>query len=329
MIKEKYDAVMRASEPFKKTKRAWISRTAAVGRKHKLLKYPILVWIVIFIFFVNLAFYIMLGILTHKRGVTFAMGLLLLALGGYGVWSVVGDYGQSRELYTSTAQQFTVERLATGSIAEISDATATDSNPSSIAVQINWYEKLQVDFGQLQNLNSDIVGWLFFENEDISYPILQGKNNDVYLRTTYDGKSARAGSIFLDCLNKNDFSDMHTLIYGHNMRDETMFGKLKNYYREEGYFENHKYFQVITPSECLRYEVIAYKTVPGDGDIYNIFTEDSVGYLDWLKDCIFKGNYASSGWKPDYRDKIITLSTCTSGNDRFVVCGRLIDSHEQ
>ncbi len=102
---------------------------------------------------------------------------------------------------------------------------------------------LAVDFESLKAINPDVKGWLYIEALDISYPVVQGPDNDTYLHTTYEGTSRTnfAGSIFLDYQNQDDFSDGNTIVYGHNMKNLSMFGKLKQMkeqkkYRDSVYF---------------------------------------------------------------------------------------------
>ena len=119
-----------------------------------------------------------------------------------------------------------------------------------------WYHDIDVDFAGLKEQNEDIVGWIYFEDEEsISYPLLYS-GDDYYLK-----EEETAGSIYIDGNNSPDLDDAHTLIYGHNMRNLSMFGKLKFYKTEEDYFENHRHFQLITETGVYRYEIFAYKDV--------------------------------------------------------------------
>lgn len=180
-----------------------------------------------------------------------------------------------------------------------------------------WYQWVQVDFGKLQQINPDVIAWIWFENEEISYPVLQGSNNQQYLRTTYEKKSAAAGSIFVESINSPDLTDSHTLIYGHNMHDGTMFGKLKKY-RKEGYYEQHIYFQIITPEAHYRYQIFAFEDVEENSFIYQVPFGDNENFAAFLSEL-----QAISMIKTDIpvtsSDKIVTLSTCSSTGRRFVV----------
>lgn len=188
-----------------------------------------------------------------------------------------------------------------------------------------WYQWVQVDFERLQSINPDIIGWIWFENESISYPVLQGRDNQQYLRKTYEGTAATAGSIFAERLNSPDFSDSHTLIYGHNMHDGSMFGKLKNY-RKEGYYAEHATFQIITPQGHYRYRIFAYEDVEENSFIYQVpfgDNEDFAAFLDSLQEI----SMIQTDISVRSSDKIITLSTCSSTGRRFVVHAKLEDSY--
>ena len=102
-----------------------------------------------------------------------------------------------------------------------------------------------VDFDALQKQNPDCIGWIYFENMDISYPIMQGEDNEFYLKHTFEKTSLAAASIFMDYQNASDFSDMNTFIFGHNMKNNSMFGLL-------GDFKDKEVYQKIPASGFLR-----------------------------------------------------------------------------
>ena len=86
---------------------------------------------------------------------------------------------------------------------------------------------LRIDFDKLKKLNPEIIAWIYIPGLKISYPVMHTGDNNKYLHTTYRGTYAYAGSIFMDCDNDPDFYDRHTIIYGHNMNNGTMFGRLR------------------------------------------------------------------------------------------------------
>ena len=314
-IDGKLKALSHATESFKATKKRMIKQICAVGVKHKILKYPSLVAAAIFIFFVDIAFYLCLFVLVNKKR-AIGVGIVIIAL--IGLIVVLGDYNSSNKLYTDTQKEFT----KVTQIDDVEEEATADTDASDIETppkKVEWYEKIDVDFAGLKEANEDIVGWIYFENEEISYPILQGDANDVYLKTSYQGKASRAGSIFLDCNNGSDFEDFHSLIYGHNMRDKSMLGKLSYYSEDTAYYDSHEYFQIITPEKKFRYEIIACKSVSEDNQIFDLSNVDQYGCDEYLQKMILKDSMLGISLKAYESDHFVTLSTCTSGENRFIV----------
>ena len=106
------------------------------------------------------------------------------------------------------------------------------------------------------------MGWIYVEAvPDINYPIVHGKDNETYLHRTYEKNYNFAGTIFVDYENKGDFSDCNTIVYGHNMKNGSMFAQLKKFTQDEETYKKSKYFWIFTPEKNYRYEIIsAYTT---------------------------------------------------------------------
>jgi len=192
-----------------------------------------------------------------------------------------------------------------------------------------WYHDIDVDLAGLKEQNEDIVGWIYFEDEEsISYPFLYS-GDDYYLRRNYLKEEETAGSIYIDGNNSPNLDDAHTLIYGHNMRNLSMFGKLKFYKTEEDYFENHRYFQLITESGAYRYEIFAYKDVSTlTGGIYTTWKYVDSDFKEFVNDTICQGSYVEADIDVDDEAHIVTLSTCSYDSDvRFTVSAVRIDEH--
>lgn len=126
--------------------------------------------------------------------------------------------------------------------------------------------------------NDDIVGYLVLDNQDIEYPILQGDTNDSYIKTSPYGGYDYNGSIFLDADNTSDFFDSRSVVYGHNMRNGSMFGSLRNIYESD---INDKYFTVYTESGILKYKLLSSELVYAYGENYMVFPAREV-YKDIL-----------------------------------------------
>lgn len=185
-------------------------------------------------------------------------------------------------------------------------------------------ETFSVNFEELKKINPDTVAWIRFDPEPsvINYPVVQGSDNEKYLSKTFSENENTVGAIFLDANASADFSDRHTLIYGHWMRDGSMFRHLEDY-REQSFWEANPYFYLYTPDgKKLTYQIYSVGEVKDTSDSYlTQFATDEAfqKFLTMTKDV---AQY-DTGIAVDTSSRIVTLSTCTSAGDenRFVVRG--------
>ena len=199
---------------------------------------------------------------------------------------------------------------------------------SKKAPNVQWYDEIKVDFKGLKETNPDVIGWITMDGvEELSYPVLQGKNNDTYLRTNIYGQHSIAGCLFLETSNSSDLMDYHNIIYGHNMRTDAMFGSLKKF-KDKNYYNTHQYFTVYTPERSFRYKIFAYQVVQPDSFIYTTGFQPGEDYQEFLDKIIKNSDITSPvDMKSEYRT--VTLSTCTSDHvHRFVVHGVCVDTHK-
>ena len=161
---------------------------------------------------------------------------------------------------------------------------------------------------------------------DINYPIVQGEDNDTYLHMTYEGNYNFAGTIFMDYENKDDFSDCNTLVYGHNMKNGSMFAQLKNFSKNDETYKKSKYFWIFTPEKNYRYEIISAYTTGASSDTYTLFKGPGQEFHEYLEKIVGYSDIKTSAKDMNIQDKIVTLSTCT-GNEatRYVVQGLRVD----
>lgn len=178
-----------------------------------------------------------------------------------------------------------------------------------------------VDFAGLKKENPDCVGWIRFPGLDINYPVMHGTDNDYYLKHTFDGSVLTAASIFTDCGNKPDFSDDNTFIYGHNMKNKSMFGRL-NDYKDESFYKDHLGFYIYTPEYTYYYTIFScyLAAVEGEADSFNISFPSSEQYAAYQKTVKARSTY-DTGVTVDGSKKMVTLMTCNkAGYDyRFLV----------
>ena len=190
-----------------------------------------------------------------------------------------------------------------------------------------YYMKNPVDFTALQGINDDIVGWLKVGALDISYPVTQASDNDYYLHLTFELVQNAAGCIFVDYQNRPDFQDDNTIVYGHNMKDGSMFGTLKNFV-QDGVYESDPYFWIYTPERIYKYEIFNCSTVGAVSNTYTLEFGSRKEFQNYLDKALMQSQVDSSKVKVKSSDKIVTLSTCTGDEEtRFVVQGKLVRTY--
>lgn len=184
---------------------------------------------------------------------------------------------------------------------------------------------IEVDFDYLQDINPDIIGWIFMERENINYPIVQGQDNYFYLTRLPDKTPNRLGSIFMERDNKPDFSDDTTVLFGHNMLDDSMFAPLE-YYREQWYYDEHPYLYILTPQAIYRVEVFAgYVVQAKDIESLHQTFESIEEKREFIADSILRSTFESNVHIDD-DDRLISLFTCAYdySDARYVVQGKLV-----
>lgn len=172
----------------------------------------------------------------------------------------------------------------------------------------------EIDLQPLREVNPDTAGWIAIPGTEISYPLVQGSDNDYYLSHTWDRANSSCGAIFLDCAASRDLSDFHTLVYGHRMRNGTMFSALKGY-RSADFWQEHPSVYVALDSGVYRYAVFSAREADAMGIVYEKKLEGSV---------------IDTGIAPEASDRVLTLSTCTGTGyvRRWVVHAVLADVRE-
>ena len=228
--------------------------------------------------------------------------------------STLLQYHKTESLYSDAD----VTYVETGDDEEVDEYVQEIKELAGEEDRYDWWDCAQVNLKELQEEYPEVVGWIYFENENISYPIMYSGDNAKYLKTTYTGEKAKAGAIFIDGESTPDFTDPHSLIYGHNMRDLSMFGRLRYYMNTPGYYEDHQYFQIFTEDKVYRYQIFAYEEVADNHDVFWVYGKEPTGYYKMLKE-IESGSYCNSGITTNESDHVITLATCTNKDDRRLI----------
>ncbi|MCC8182090.1 MAG: class B sortase [Clostridiales bacterium] len=246
---------------------------------------------------------------------------VLFGVCAWQIWGILSEYQAGTSLYADTATQFvTVLEPETDHSGETEEAAAEPSaedepeQTGSTADSV----PISVDFDALLAENPDVVGWLYCPDTVINYPILQGSTNDTYLHHMVDGSYNSAGSIFLDYRNASDFSDANTIVYGHNMKNESMFGTLDQY-KSQSYYDEHPALWLLTPEASYRLDIIGGCVLDASSDFYDslLWGDDVAAQIDYvLSHSTFAANVTWDG-----ESAVISLSTCSYEYDdaRYVV----------
>lgn len=266
-----------------------------------------------------------------KRIVLWGMAVLLIAAAAVSGWKIRSTeqaYRQGRETYQELAQKFTGAR----SPARETATPILTPKPGSLAAKEKKARErakakqilppIQVNFWGLQEINPDVVGWLYSEGTTINYPVLQG-DNGYYLKHLMDGSYNADGSIFVDSNNQAGFADGNTIIYGHNMKDGMMFAELLNY-ADQAYYEAHPVIWLLTPGQNYQIILFAGYTTDGNSDTYTVFDSVSDALYTYGEERI-----QMSDFQADVRlkkgEQLVVLSTCaySKENARYAVHGIL------
>lgn len=184
-----------------------------------------------------------------------------------------------------------------------------------------------VDLKQLQAVNPDVVGWVEVPGTELAYPLLQGEDNQYYLTHSWKGEENSGGSIFLESTSNPDLSDFHTIVYGHRMFNNSMFGTLK-YYKDYDYWAQHPSVYLVVEGGIYRYDIFA---------AYQAGIEDTVYELRWdgreekLIQYALEQTVLDTGLEPQPGQRHLALSTCTGRGHakRWVVHAVLGDEYRE
>lgn len=235
-----------------------------------------------------------------------------------------------------TVSQGTLDEITSGLIAETTtkntiktdstETTVTAEIPQNIAVSDTLTDNVRqslIDSAQAMNgTYPDVVGWLYIPDTPINYPIMQRDDNDFYLHHAYDGSSLKSGSIFLDYRCENRFINPINIVYGHNMRNGSMFAGLLKF-SDSAYFVSHRYGWLSTPEAVYRVDFFSC----AKADMYDELYDGSTPVSQWIphiadRSAVFRDAEFSED------DRFISLSTCSYEfeNARTILTGKLVET---
>lgn len=224
------------------------------------------------------------------------------------------EYHQSDQIYKQLVTK--VEKKHTNlSIHTDGESTPggdTEDNPEDNT-------EISIASDELKQINPDYVGWLTLPGTRIDYPVVQGVDNTYYLDHLFDGTENIAGCLFLDAENNQDFSSRNSIIYGHHMKNKSMFYEL-SYYKERSWWKEHPQYYLILPDKQARLVVFSAYVADVSEDAWKLDFESQEAYETWINE-----RKERSVCQPEQEigipDSVVTCSTCSYEFEdaRFVV----------
>ena len=180
-----------------------------------------------------------------------------------------------------------------------------------------------IDADALTEMNADYACWLYAPDTPIDYPVVHGEDNDYYLHRLFNGEHNACGTLFIDYRNLGDFQDPNTLLYGHHMRNGSMF-KAITYYADQAYFDSHPFMLIVTPEKRYLLELFAGYTTSKSDHCYDIAISDESDMAAFVEEALGKSNFTADV-EIKGGDRLVTLSTCAYAfeNARYIAIGRL------
>lgn len=203
----------------------------------------------------------------------------------------------------------------------VSKDTSNPTNTKDNNEAVEWVP----DFTSLSNENPDIRAWIKFPNTSIDYPVVQGTDNSFYLKHLFNKERNRTGTLFISFENTKLFQkNTNTIVYGHNMRDGSMFASLNDYQNSYQVNTNPTFDLYLLDGSKREYQIWNVAIVNGTDDIYQTAFENEKQVAAYVSECKKKQLYKINV-DPNILDAtdLVTLSTCTNRNqkERIVVQG--------
>lgn len=258
------------------------------------------------------------------------MCLLFLGIGGYSgirFYQEWNEYRIGEQTYDAMTQYVHLEASPTEEPVQPKEETNTepelpqpDPEPTEEPDDTVWPV---VDFDALLAINPDVVAWIYIEGTNINYPVVQGDDNSYYLSRLVNGTYNGAGTIFMDYRNERDLSDRNTVLYGHHMKNGSMFQQITKY-KDQAFYDEHPICLIMTPDGNYKLEFFAGYVTNMNTQAWKMEFESDEEYAQWLENACNQSAFVSSV-NPTAQDKVMTLSTCTYeySDARFVLVGIL------
>ena len=260
-----------------------------------------------------------------KRKIFFSLlALALVVVAAVSAWQVYVPLQEDAESVRAYEDLTAYVRLPKISLpSELPEESQSETSASEESVEQTEPVLPQVDFDALRAINPDVVGWLIIDGTNINYPVVQGKDNQYYLRHLFTGEYNASGCIFLDSRNAGDFSNQHSILYGHHMDNGTMFNGLMEY-KEQAFYDARPSALLLTPAANYEIKFFSGYVANVRADAWQVEFQSDEDFSGWLHAVKLKSLFHSNA-EPGSSDTVLTLSTCSYEfeNARFVLHGVL------
>lgn len=239
----------------------------------------------------------------------------------------INGYRKTDKMYEQTKNIYYEEK---NELLEISISEEL-SIKNKIEIEEDPNKQIRVEFEQLLEKNEDTFGWITVEGTSIDYPVVQAENNEFYLIHNFNKEEDKKGSIYIDYRNNLDGQDDNCIIYGHKIKDGTMFSDLTKYVEKETfieYFENNNIITFNILYKDMKWQIFSVYVVDLDKENCHLYTKykNRDKYLEFLNNAKEK-SLVKSDLELDENDKILTLVTCNFWfkNSRVIIHAKLIE----
>lgn len=276
-----------------------------------------------------------------KKSIFIVIVLVLVGIIGFSAYQIISGLNVYRGIdkyYDAVDEQYVVKTAEeTPEAAHAPETTPEKEEPESeeagsatedsaeaeIEEEVVEVPPIQVDFDALLADAPDTVGWLYTLDEEVNLPVVQGTDNQYYLRRLPNGEYSFGGSLFLDYLAASDFSDSISFIYGHNMRNGSMLQPITAY-QKQAYYDAYPVMYLLTPEQNYKLEVFSGYVTDVESEAYTFqfaSDEEKEGYIQMVQSM----SDFTSTVEVTAEDKILCLSTCTYEYEdaRYVVFSKL------
>lgn len=272
----------------------------------------------------------------YISGTVIIVCVIVFCISAFKLYQIYDEYKAASDEYSDLAQLIPTIEVTTEEQTE-SEAVSSEVQQDTEATQEVTTEEVivpapvfmegvdwQALYNTMYSINSDYEAWIYIADTKINYPIVQGTDNDFYLNHTFYKEPVFSASLFIDYRIEGGAEGKNVIVYGHNMKDGSMFASLKKF-RQKEFRQRHPSFSVYTSTGAYEYQVFSTYTTSPDSVTYTVGFANDEEFMNYIN-IIKNWSDTDYGVEVTAEDQIITLSTCVNDNvDRYVVHAKRVN----